>query len=211
MIQPGRCGAQPGHIPLAPALLHPREEFGPEITILLLQEAEQTLRTWWPGPVQRHGEQQPPPCTSTFRTQSCVPSTAAVLVQRCCARWCVPAEVLLSWTRFPGCFAGSTTPQQIIWQEGCSHSQARISLQPACNIPGKGAVLWAARMILSPLQGHELCLCFLCPFSLTQHPVSAGNKPTCPLVSSPELRVHLGNQYRMVFVLNMLQISRKEK
>lgn len=84
-LQPGRCRARPGHVPPAPVLLHPRGEFGPEITILFLQEAVQMLRTRWPRPVGRHGERQPPPPTSIFCTQSCFPSTAAVPGWRCCS------------------------------------------------------------------------------------------------------------------------------
>lgn len=51
--QPGRCGARPGHVPLAPALLRPRGEFGPEIPILSLQEAVRSRQPAPRGGVQR--------------------------------------------------------------------------------------------------------------------------------------------------------------
>lgn len=51
--QPGRCRARPGHVLLAPALLRPRGEFGPEIPILSLQEAVRSRRPAPHGGVHR--------------------------------------------------------------------------------------------------------------------------------------------------------------
>lgn len=209
-LQPGCCRALPGHIPPAPVLLHPCGEFGPEITIRLLQEAVQMLRSQWPRPVRRHREWQPPPSTSIFCTQSCFPSTAAVPGWRCCAGWCIPAGTLPSRARFLNCFTGSTTAQT-------DHLAGGLLAFPSAYLPAaRMKRSWKRSSVLGSssdpvhLQEHESLSCFLSSFSLSQCSVSAGNKASqCRLVSSLELRVWLGSQSRMVFMLNMLQISRE--
>lgn len=125
--QPGRRRSQPGHVPLAPVLLHPHGKFGPEITILFLQGVVQKLRTWRPGPIQKHGEWQPLPCTSVFHTLELFPLRSSGA-----------QPTMLRGVVCPGRNAPESGmfSKLLYWEyhssaDRCSHSQVCISLQQA--------------------------------------------------------------------------------